>query len=130
MVKSVDGSYHLFYGERAPNTTYSWKMGWTTQTGHWASTDKGMSWSRVETVARGGLWSTMPLWDPVDDVWKLFFVDESTGRGMPGVMVAGNKGPSSLSTPQNWTKLHFNLTTPTFSVSNPFEVGGAYYIFT
>ena len=35
----LNGTYHLFYGERAPPTTYPWKMGWTTQIGHWTSPD-------------------------------------------------------------------------------------------
>ena len=35
-----------------------------------------------------GLWSCMPVWDEANNVWKVFYVNESTGRGVPGVLVA------------------------------------------
>ena len=44
-------------------------------------------------------------------------------------------GPLGLNEKQNWSiakvgQYNYNLTTPTFSVSNPFQVNGSYYIFT
>lgn len=124
----VNGSYHLFYGERALNTTYPYKMGWTTRIGHWASDSARSGWRRVETVdERRSLWSVMPVFDESADRWKLFYVNEESGA-RAGVLVAQTAGYGALAgaagwAPDNSTQGDLYPSGATYSVSNPFRAG-------
>jgi hypothetical protein len=85
-VVKVGGTYHLFTSELAGDPIWV-KM----RLGHWKSRD-GSSWTRVATVressgdfegkdARAALWSPLPVWDPDEGRWNLFYV---AYRSKPG----------------------------------------------
>lgn len=78
-VVKVKGTYHLFTSEMVGDPHWV-KM----RLGHWTSQDR-VRWQRVGTLAessgdftgkdpRGALWSPMPVYDPKDGRWNLFYV--------------------------------------------------------
>jgi hypothetical protein len=78
-VVKVDGTYHLFTSEMAGDPIWV-KM----RFGHWTSRDR-LAWTRVATVRessaefegkdpRAALWSPLPVFDPGEDRWNLFYV--------------------------------------------------------
>lgn len=75
----VDGVYHLFTSEMIDDPLWV-KM----RLGHWSSTDR-VNWRREGTLFessgefagmddRAALWSPMPIFDEVEEVWNLFYV--------------------------------------------------------
>jgi hypothetical protein len=75
----VGDTYHLFTSEMAGDPIWV-KM----RFGHWTSRDR-LAWTRVATVressgefegkdARAALWSPLPVFDPGEDRWNLFYV--------------------------------------------------------
>ena len=81
----VGGTYHLFTTEMVGDPMWV-----KTRFGHWTSRDR-LAWTRVATVressgefegkdARASLWSPLPVWDPGDKRWNLFYV---AYRSMP-----------------------------------------------
>lgn len=99
-----------------------WKMGWTSQIGHWTAKVATGPWSRLETViARGDMWSTMPWFDAEADRWKIFYCNETDHSTRTAT--AANRGKSSINAPQSWTwtdKLHAP-SPATYSISNPWQ---------
>ena len=84
MVK-VGGTYHLFTTEMVGDPMWV-----KTRFGHWTSRDR-LAWTRVATVRessgefegkdpRAALWSPLPVWDPGERRWNLFYV---AYRSMP-----------------------------------------------
>ena len=84
-VVKVDGTYHLFTTEMVADPMWV-----KTRFGHWTSRDR-LAWTRVATVRessgefegkdpRAALWSPLPVWDPGDGRWNLFYV---AYRSMP-----------------------------------------------
>jgi hypothetical protein len=78
-VVRVAGVYHLFTSEMVADPIWA-KM----RLAHWKSGD-GIQWSRVSTLfessgecegrdARAALWSPLPVWDPAEARWNLFYV--------------------------------------------------------
>jgi hypothetical protein len=75
----VDATYHLFTSEMAGDPVWV-KM----RLGHWTSRDR-LDWRREATVnessgefegkdPRAALWSPLPVWDPGENRWNLFYV--------------------------------------------------------
>ncbi len=84
-VVKVDGTYHLFTTEMVADPMWV-----KTRFGHWTSRDR-LAWTRVATVRessgefegkdpRAALWSPLPVWDPGEGRWNLFYV---AYRAMP-----------------------------------------------
>jgi hypothetical protein len=115
----LNGTYHLFYGERSPPTTYPWKMGWTTRVGHWTSRNR-LDWHRLETVIDEGMWSTMPWYDTAAARWKIFYCNETDRTTRTAV--AANSGRDSIERSQSWSWSEEQPSMPTYSISNPFRV--------
>jgi hypothetical protein len=78
-VLKLDGTYHLFTSEMVGDPHWV-KM----KLAHWSSHDR-LHWKRVATVAessgdftgkdpRAALWSPLPVFDPADNRWNLFYV--------------------------------------------------------
>ena len=78
-VLKIDGTYHLFTSEMVGDPHWV-KM----RLGHWSSQDR-LVWKRVGTVAessgdftgkdpRAALWSPLPVFDPKESRWNLFYV--------------------------------------------------------
>ena len=78
-VVKVDGTYHLFTSEMAGDPIWV-----RMRFGHWTSRDR-LSWTRHATVRessgefegkdpRAALWSPLPVWDPGEGRWNLFYV--------------------------------------------------------
>jgi hypothetical protein len=78
-VVKVGDLYHLFTSEMAGDPIWV-KM----RFGHWTSRDR-VAWTRVATVRessgefagqdpRAALWSPLPVWDPGEARWNLFYV--------------------------------------------------------
>lgn len=127
----VGAEFHLFVGERAPPTTYPWKMGWTTQLGHWMSTNDGAAWTRVETVLPFGAWSAMPYYDSTPSAaagrWKILYCNESDATTRTAV--AANPGMGSVSHAQAWSFSTYNPSPKTYSISNPWKANGSWNVF-
>jgi len=81
----VGGTYHLFTTEMVGDPMWV-----KTRFGHWTSRDR-LAWTRVATVRessgefegndpRASLWSPLPVWDPGEKRWNLFYV---AYRSMP-----------------------------------------------
>ena len=79
VVRSADGSYHLFTAERFSDPIIV-KM----RLAHWSSRD-GKSWNRIATLyessgeftgadPKAALWAPMPIFDEREDRWSLFYV--------------------------------------------------------
>jgi len=75
----VDGTYHLFTTEMVDDPMWV-----KTRFGHWTSRDR-LAWTRAATVRessgefegtdpRAALWSPLPVWDPGEGRWNLFYV--------------------------------------------------------
>lgn len=73
------GLYHLFTTELVSDPFWV-----KTRLAHWSSPDR-MTWTRLSTLKessgefagqdpRAALWSPMPIYDPADDRWNLFYV--------------------------------------------------------
>jgi hypothetical protein len=84
-VVKVGDTYHLFTTEMVADPMWV-----KTRFGHWASRDR-LAWTRVATVRessgefegkdpRAALWSPLPVWDPGERRWNLFYV---AYRSMP-----------------------------------------------
>jgi hypothetical protein len=84
-VVKVRGTYHLFTTEMVGDPMWV-----KTRFGHWTSRDR-LAWTRVATVressgefegkdARAALWSPLPVWDPGERRFNLFYV---AYRSMP-----------------------------------------------
>jgi hypothetical protein len=78
-VNQVGETYHLFTTEMVSDPMWV-----KTRFGHWTSRDR-LSWTRVATVRessgefegqdpRAALWSPLPVWDPGEGRWNLFYV--------------------------------------------------------
>lgn len=78
-VVKIKGIYHLFTSEMVGDPHWV-KM----RLAHWTSPDR-LNWRRVATLAessgdftgkdpRAALWSPLPVYDPNDDRWNLFYV--------------------------------------------------------
>jgi len=78
-VLKLNGSYHLFTSEMVADPHWV-KM----RLAHWVSPDR-LHWRRVSTLLessgdftgkdpRAALWSPMPVYDPKEDRWNLFYV--------------------------------------------------------
>ena len=83
--------------------------------------------SRLETVIPAGMWSTMPWFDTAARRWKIFYCNETDGTTRTAV--ASNEGYDSLSRPNRWSWSEEQPSQKTYSISNPFEVGGKSYVF-
>ena len=96
-------------------------MGWANQIGHWQSTDKGLTWTRMETVLqKASLWSAMPFFDDAANRWKFFYCNESVGDTRTAV--ASKTGRDSIKKPQAWTfSANLHPSVNTYSISNPFQ---------
>jgi hypothetical protein len=81
----VGGTYHLFTTEMVGDPMWV-----KTRFGHWTSGDR-LAWTRIATVRessgefegkdpRASLWSPLPVWDPGEKRWNLFYV---AYRSMP-----------------------------------------------
>ena len=81
----VGGTYHLFSTEMVGDPMWV-----KTRFGHWTSRDR-LAWTRAATVRessgefegkdpRASLWSPLPVWDPGEKAWNLFYV---AYRSMP-----------------------------------------------
>lgn len=81
----VGGTYHLFTTEMVADPMWV-----KTRFGHWTSLDR-LAWTRVATVRessgefegkdpRAALWSPLPVWEPAEGRWNLFYVGY---RSMP-----------------------------------------------
>ncbi|GAA4439622.1 hypothetical protein GCM10023091_22120 [Ravibacter arvi] len=92
--------FHLFVTEEM--------KGWSqTRTGHWESRD-GKKWRRLRTVQspaaqpedpRYSIWSPMPVYNPNEDRWNLFYVGYETERTIHGRVfraMAGKRGRKGL----------------------------------
>jgi hypothetical protein len=125
-----NGTYHMFYGEKASATTYPWKMGWTTQIGHWVAPKAAGPWTRLETVLSEGMWSTMPWYDEAASRWKIFYCNETDRTTRTAT--ASESGRDSINAAQNWTwtdKEHAP-SPDTYSISNPWQTAdGRYQVF-
>jgi hypothetical protein len=75
----VGDTYHLFTTEMVGDPMWV-----KTRFGHWTSRDR-LAWTRVATVRessgefegrdpRAALWSPLPVWDPGETRWNLFYV--------------------------------------------------------
>jgi hypothetical protein len=75
----VGDTYHLFTTEMVSDPMWV-----KTRFGHWTSPDR-LAWTRVATVRessgefegkdpRAALWSPLPVWDPGEERWNLFYV--------------------------------------------------------
>ena len=84
-VVKVGDTYHLFTTEMVADPMWV-----KTRFGHWTSRDR-LAWTRVATVRessgefegkdpRAALWSPLPVWDPGERRWNLFYV---AYRSMP-----------------------------------------------
>jgi hypothetical protein len=84
-VVKVGDTYHLFTTEMVADPMWV-----KTRFGHWTSRDR-LAWTRVATVRessgefegkdpRAALWSPLPVWDPGEKRWNLFYV---AYRSMP-----------------------------------------------
>lgn len=78
-VLKVKGTYHLFTSEMVADPHWV-KM----RLGHWISSDR-INWERVATIMessgdftgkdqRAALWSPLPVFDPQENRWNLFYV--------------------------------------------------------
>jgi hypothetical protein len=78
-VLKLNGAYHLFTSEMVGDPHWV-KM----RLAHWTSQDR-LHWNRAATLAessgdftgkdpRAALWSPMPVFDPGDNLWNLFYV--------------------------------------------------------
>ena len=78
-VLKIKGAYHLFTSEMTGDPHWV-KM----RLGHWTSSDR-VHWKRVATLAessgdftgkdqRAALWSPLPIYDPAEKRWNLFYV--------------------------------------------------------
>ena len=78
-VVKVGDTYHLFTTEMVSDPMWV-----KTRFGHWTSRDR-LAWTRVATVRessgefegkdpRAALWSPLPVWDPGEKHWSLFYV--------------------------------------------------------
>ncbi|HEX4934696.1 MAG TPA: hypothetical protein VFV33_16010, partial [Gemmatimonadaceae bacterium] len=82
----IGDTYHLFTSEMVDDPMWV-----RMRFGHWRSTDR-LSWTRVATVRessaefagkdpRAALWSPLPVWDPDEDRWNLFYVAYHSAPG-------------------------------------------------
>ena len=69
----------------------------------------------------------MPWFDTAARRWKIFYCNETDGTTRTAV--ASNEGMDSLSHPNSWTWSDEQPSQKTYSISNPFEVGGKSYVF-
>ena len=69
----------------------------------------------------------MPWFDTAARRWKIFYCNETDGTTRTAV--ASNEGYDSLSRPNRWSWSEEQPSQKTYSISNPFEVGGKSYVF-
>jgi hypothetical protein len=96
-VLKLNGSYHLFTSEMVGDPHWV-KM----KLAHWVSQDR-LHWMRLATVAessgefngkdpRAALWSPLPVYNPADNRWNLFYVAYQASPDTPQQWLTNHEG--------------------------------------
>jgi hypothetical protein len=96
-VIKLNGIYHLFTSEMVGDPHWV-KM----KLGHWSSEDR-VHWKRVGTIAessgdftgkdqRAALWSPLPVYDPKENRWNLFYVAYQAAPDTPERWLTNHEG--------------------------------------
>src|SRR5262249_52463126 len=96
-VLKIDGRYHLFTSEMVGDPHWV-KM----RLAHWISVDR-THWKRLATLfestgdftgkdPRAALWSPMPVYDPKDRRWNLFYVAYQSAPDTPKEWLTNHEG--------------------------------------
>lgn len=96
-VLKLNGSYHLFTSEMVGDPHWV-KM----KLAHWVSQDR-LHWTRLATVAessgdftgkdpRAALWSPLPVYNPADNRWNLFYVAYQAAPDTPQQWLTNHEG--------------------------------------
>ncbi len=96
-VLKLNGTYHLFTSEMIGDPHWV-KM----RLAHWASQDR-LHWKRVATLAessgdfsgkdpRAALWSPLPVYNPADSRWNLFYVAYRSAPDTPQQWLTNHEG--------------------------------------
>jgi hypothetical protein len=96
-VVKLNGTYHLFTSEMVGDPHWA-KM----KLAHWTSRDR-LHWTRVSTLhessgdftgkdPRAALWSPMPVYDPGDGVWNLFYVAYQSAPNTSDAWLTNHEG--------------------------------------
>jgi hypothetical protein len=96
-VLKIKGTYHLFTSEMIGDPHWV-KM----RLAHWTSADR-LRWTRVSTIAessgdftgrdqRAALWSPLPVYDPKEGRWNLFYVAYQAAPDTAQLWLTNNEG--------------------------------------